>query len=631
MKVPRLTLTEALLAAIVPLTALDGVALLARFGGHSLGRRLVHVLYVGGHRAAVALLLVACVALHRRAPARLPRWGAPLLTFALALGLGLPAFEEDFEAFAWPARVGLTAAAAVGPTLLCAAAVFGGERRLVRALAAAFAIAAAIANHTLLRLNYPGFHLACVVLSQLGAGVALTAAPPAHEPLLARRSAARDALVALFAAWSITIPPSNRVAVLLGTDDASPVYRFAADFYADDDDIAAFFEDNPYFKRRSDAPPIPAGPALVPRKDLLVLLVTLDAFRQDVATSHSFPGLDRLRAEGVSFTRAYSPAASTCATMSALFSGRYFNQLPWAKTTVNGKETFVPQGGDEDQFPELLSAGGVKTYLVASYWCATAKGGIVRGFQEEYKPNLRAYRMAAEALPVMSKWARKSRRGPAFAYTHLMDAHAPYDQAGNEGSTFERYVRELQQADQHLSALIDDLQEAGVWQRTVLILSADHGESFGEHGQNQHHGHMYEQQVHVPLVVRVPGMAPRTVDEPVSLLDLGPTVLDLFGLPTPGHSMGQSLVPLLRGEQKVYARPVAMHSTKAQLGMVFPDGIKALYSVKKKRKEVYDLVHDPEEENNLADEPWAKDRLKALRAFFKAHEYSAPGYTMPSR
>jgi arylsulfatase A-like enzyme len=239
--------------------------------------------------------------------------------------------------------------------------------------------------------------------------------------------------------------------------------------------------------------------------------------------------------------------------------------------------------------------------------------------------------MAAEALPVMGKWAKKTKRGPAFAYTHLMDAHAPYDQAGKEGTAFERYVRELQQADRQLQQLIEELEAAGVWDRVVMIVSADHGESFGEHGQNQHHGHMFEQQVHVPLVIRVPGMKARTIDEPVTLVDLGPTILDLFGLPTPGHFMGQSLVPLLRGEEKVFFRPVAMHSTKSQLGMVFPDRIKALYSVKKKRSEVYDLASDPGEEDNLADEPWAKDRIKILRSFFKTHGYSAPGYKMPTR
>ncbi|MBK6514633.1 MAG: sulfatase [Polyangiaceae bacterium] len=629
MKLPRLTLTEALLAAVVPMTVFDAIALLARFGTSHLGHRLVHAAYVGGHRAALALALVGCVALFRLAP-RLPRWTAPLLAFAAALAAGVPALSEDLEAFALPARLGMTAVIALAPAGLCAAAVFGGARRLVRLGTLTVALGAALANHTLLRLNYPGFHLACVVLSQLGLGIAMASAPASREPLLKSKAAARDAAFALFAAWSLAIPPSNRVAVLLGTDDASPVYRFAADFYADDD-LDALGSDNPYFRPREGAPNVPAGAALVSRKDLIVLLVTYDAFRQDVAASHSFPGLDRLRGEGVTFTSAYSPATSTCASLSALFSGRHYNQLRWKETEVNGKETFVPESGNDGQFPELLSAAGVKTHLVASYWCATAKGGIVKGFQDEYKPNLRAYRMAAEALPVMGKWAKKTKRGPAFAYTHLMDAHAPYDQAGKEGTAFERYVRELRQADRQLQQLIEELEAAGVWDRVVMIVSADHGESFGEHGQNQHHGHMFEQQVHVPLVIRVPGMKARTIDEPVTLVDLGPTILDLFGLPTPGHFMGQSLVPLLRGEEKVFFRPVAMHSTKSQLGMVFPDRIKALYSVKKKRSEVYDLASDPGEEDNLADEPWAKDRIKILRSFFKTHGYSAPGYKMPTR
>jgi hypothetical protein len=263
----------------------------------------------------------------------------------------VPALSEDLEAFALPARLGMTAVIALAPAGLCAAAVFGGARRLVRLGHSRVALGAALANHTLLRLNYPGFHLACVVLSQLGLGIAMASAPASREPLLKSKAAARDAAFALFAAaWSLAIPPSNRVAVLLGTDDASPVYRFAADFYADDD-LDALGSDNPYFRPREGAPNVPAGAALVSRKDLIVLLVTYDAFRQDVAASHSFPGLDRLRGEGVTFTSAYSPATSTCASLSALFSGRHYNQLRWKETEVNGKETFVPESGTTGSSP----------------------------------------------------------------------------------------------------------------------------------------------------------------------------------------------------------------------------------------------------------------------------------------
>lgn len=175
----------------------------------------------------------------------------------------------------------------------------------------------------------------------------------------------------------------------------------------------------------------------------------------------------------------------------------------------------------------------------------------------------------------------------------------------------------------------DGLKEAELWDRTTIILTADHGEAFGEHGRTSHGGSAYEEQLHVPLVVRVPGERARAVCEVVSLIDVGPTILDLFGIDTPGTFMGESLVPALRGERPRFARPVAFHTAKRQYGIVFPDRIKAMYSPRKKRKEVYDLTTDPAEEVNLADEVWAQERIATARAFFNAHEFKTPGYKVP--
>src|SRR5262249_48882557 len=156
-----------------------------------------------------------------------------------------------------------------------------------------------------------------------------------------------------------------------------------------------------------------------------------------------------------------------------------------------------------------------------------------------------------------------------------------------------------------------------LWARTVVVVSADHGEAFGEHQQHFHGGWAFQELLHVPLVIRVPNQMPRVEKEVVSLIDLSPTILDLFGVDTPGSIMGQSLVPLLRGGRASFQRPVAFYTTKGQYGFVFPDLVKVLYTPKQKRREVYDLKNDPTEQHNLSDDDESSsERLRLVRSFF---------------
>src|SRR5262249_20606833 len=151
-------------------------------------------------------------------------------------------------------------------------------------------------------------------------------------------------------------------------------------------------------------------------------------------------------------------------------------------------------------------------------------------------------------VDVAIPWLEKHGEGPLFLFLHFMDAHYPYDAAGAEGAPFEAYLREVALCDAAIGRLIDALKTEHMWSRTALIVASDHGEAFGQHDTPYHGLTLYEELVRVPIVVRVPGDTRRTVDAPVSLIDVGPTILDLFRQRTPGAFMGQSLVPFLRGE-----------------------------------------------------------------------------------
>jgi arylsulfatase A-like enzyme len=220
-------------------------------------------------------------------------------------------------------------------------------------------------------------------------------------------------------------------------------------------------------------------------------------------------------------------------------------------------------------------------------------------------------------------------KGPLFLFLHLLDAHAPYDSASG-ASAFERYLGELGLVDQQLARLVA-LLNARFAGRAALIVTADHGEAFAEHGAYYHATALYEEQIRVPLLISVPGVEPRAVSTPVSLVDLGPTILDLFGLATPGHFMGESLTAFLRGESPTLTRPIAAEVRLMHM-LIDPDGYKSIIDDRTHIGEVYDLHRDPGEHRNLNDGGAAPAaRLALLDAFFSAHRNQRPGYKLPFR
>jgi arylsulfatase A-like enzyme len=180
--------------------------------------------------------------------------------------------------------------------------------------------------------------------------------------------------------------------------------------------------------------------------------------------------------------------------------------------------------------------------------------------------------------------------------------------------------------DRALGALSAGLKRLDIRGRLFLIVSADHGEAFYEHGFRFHAQTVYEEMVRVPLYIHGPGVRPRKVMQAASLMDLSPTILDLFSLDTPARYMGQSLVPFLAGRTPDLARPLAIDSaTRGHVrGMLFDGHIKAIEQVVNGTEEVYDLDKDPAEKSNLAEAPRGREYLDALRAFFEIHTSEVP-------
>jgi arylsulfatase A-like enzyme len=619
----RLSLPAAFATALVPLALVDAVLFFGRLGASQSAFWLT--LYLLGQRVFLASLAVLTAMAAARLPSRAVRYASVPLVFALAYATLTYLYREDLVGQIPSRRRLIVAVTAMVPTAVVIARLFLPWHPLLRVPLFVCGVALGIGNHLLLKLNYPGFHVACVAFSTLACGVALLPRPATAFP---RRRGVVAAFLALSALGdaAVLLPPHPRASSVLLTEDALSLYRFAAQLHKAGPVKGAREVGNPYFEPRSKAPPIDAGPPLLDRERLVVVLITVDALRYDAVSgprAERLPTFSALAREGTTFTNAITPAVSTTGTVVSLFSGLYHPQMRWRQdNSRRGRNAQIPDTPHK-RFPELLSRAKVDTFIAPTQWRLTKPYKASVGFRTEYQPRNKGNKNAEDVLPPLGKWVLGRGDDRAFAYVHLLDAHGPYDRAGTEGTPFERYLREVELVDREIGKLIDALKRGGVWDRTVMIVSADHGEAFGEHGQSGHNGWLYQELSHVPLIVRVPGAQARSVDEPVSIIDIGPTVLDLFGEPTPGFHMGQSLVPLLRGERPRYQRPVAIHDKKGQGAIVFPDLIKAMYLPALGQAEVYDLKKDPKENVNLAGKDWAKERIDTVRRFFAAHEVKA--------
>jgi arylsulfatase A-like enzyme len=391
---------------------------------------------------------------------------------------------------------------------------------------------------------------------------------------------------------------------------------------------------SPYFQSRKGLAPIPpTQPPLMSGKPPVVVLITIDATRADALEKARedgfFPTLSKLKLEGAYFPRATSAGSQTAVALSTLFSGHYFSQLEWREFGRGSSRFLYPATDRNKRFPELLTAKGISTATIGSITFLSSEFGVVRGFSDETViVKGRDHGAAQQVIPPLVTRLGKVKNEAFFGYVHLTEPHAPYDRAGTEGPLMKRYLEEIRLADKYVALVLDTLQKRFP-SRGYLIVSSDHGEAFGEHGTTKHTKTLYEELLRVPLFIRGPGIAARTIEEHVSVIDLGPTILDLFGVDTPGDFMGQSLVPLLAGRNEHLARPIGAEGRLRRV--LYWGDLKVIDDPRRKVVEVYDLQKDPRELRNLFDTDRERvlPALAALRGFFEAHRLRIDGYETP--
>ena len=307
-------------------------------------------------------------------------------------------------------------------------------------------------------------------------------------------------------------------------------------------------------------PPPPKGPP----PSLNVILLSIDSLRADMPWAGYprpiAPRLTELEARAVSYTHAYSMSSYTSTSLGGLLGGRLASEMR------RDGYFFNTYPGDNVMFPEVLRAAGVHTMSAHAHGYFK-NAGFNQGFDEyELVPNLKWNSTTDENVssPQLEGIAERMLSEPGndtrrfFAWFHFLDPHdqyLPHEGIGPYGTTHrDLYDAEVTFTDGYIGKLVDFIGKQPWAARTAIIVTADHGEAFGEHGLTRHGFEVYEILVHVPLFFLVPGAPARRIDAPRSAVDLAPTIMALLGVDPkidggdPGFE-GKSIVPELYGAE----------------------------------------------------------------------------------
>ena len=402
-----------------------------------------------------------------------------------------------------------------------------------------------------------------------------------------------------------------------------------------------------------------------------VLLISLDCVRANHLGAYGYerstsPRLDELARQAVVFETATAVSSFTHPTHMTMLTG-----LP---PSIHGVSRWRKPDSSIDYLPEILSREGYRTNGIVSGPLLSQSFGFERGFHvyHAFHDETRAPDLADEALEML----RRGRGQPQFLFLHFFDAHWPY-WPGDELNTLfgplsndtsgllnkvrnqippasdrevqhmmDLYDAEIAYLDREVGRLLDELKKTGMYESSLILVTSDHGEAFLEHGFWEHGQTLYQEMVHVPLLVKWPGKpAPQRLTGLVSQTDLFPTILEAAGIERTESAYAG--IPLRRFEERrdstgrevvleltwdpLPDRPARMlvawrgERTKYIASFEAPT-VDALYSAPIASEELFDLIHDPGETKNLAREEEgavAANRRKVLAYLEHARELRA--------
>lgn len=374
-------------------------------------------------------------------------------------------------------------------------------------------------------------------------------------------------------------------------------------------------------------PPAPTKPKLTGPN---VLVISIDTLRADRLGCYGYPRptspqIDALAAESIVFEAAQSASSWTLPSMSTLMSG----MSPSTHQCTQLSSRLDPS---QITLAEMLRDQGYDTAIVASHVFLTTSYGLQQGYTHvdtsvvQDEQDITSHEVAERGMRWIEQQAAAAvhaDRPPWLLWLHFFDPHAPYlvhpgisDAFGIE-SDEQRYDGEIAYTDLHVGRLLASLRSSPEWANTVVVIVADHGEEFGEHGHTGHGYSLHEECVRVPLIVRVPGLAARRVESVVPTIDLVPTLLELCQTQATHELPGVSLLPLMQGKPASARRALSEVSWQAQqdIHAVQCDGWKYFdfRLAQTQRDLLYDKRADRDETVDLApDQPQLTQQYKAM-------------------
>lgn len=375
-----------------------------------------------------------------------------------------------------------------------------------------------------------------------------------------------------------------------------------------------------------------------------VLLVVIDCLGADHLGTYGYerptsPNLDALASEGIVFERAIVQSNWTKPSMASMLTGTHVSQHRVTEGHIrerreDGSSALMSHvlSPDLQTLAELLAQAGYRTAGFVNQGHLTDYMGFDQGF-DVYRHDL----SDPEVELRFAAWLTTARGGPFFAFLHLLDLHFPYDppdhvdrfadsieprvlkpamrQGGareliEDDALTEENVRELRAlydgevlvVDDRVRRILQILRSNELYEDTLVVVTADHGEALLEHGLFEHGGSiLYEEVLRVPWIMRLPGgeRAGRRVDSVVQVADILPTVLDYLGLPPPAGIAGRSAWPRVLGDDVGDGFALAETSDLDGPRAAYLGDLKVIFDGNLEALEVYDLHEDPRETDNL--------------------------------
>jgi choline-sulfatase len=382
-------------------------------------------------------------------------------------------------------------------------------------------------------------------------------------------------------------------------------------------------------------------------KPVNIILITLDTTRADrmgfLGSKRGLtPNLDSIAQQAAVFSRAYSQVPLTTPSHATILTGTYpqFNHV---------NDLGSPLGKDLPYLPDILRQHGYRTAAFVGSQVLDPKSaaapGFDRGFETYDAPfhirgpgEDRYHSVERRGMAVVDSalaWLNQHPQGPFFLWLHFYDPHDPYDPPPPFKAQYaaSSYDGEIAYMDSAVGKLLAVLRSEGLYDQSVIVVVADHGEAFGEHGEWSHGLFLYDETIHVPLLIKLPvaGSPHPVIESRVGLVDIAPTLLQEVGLAAPEAMQGQSLLELMKPKSGVPARDRSEYAETDYPHRAFGwSSLRAwragkyLY-VDAPQRELYNQPADPESAHNLASSsPSVTDTMAAQLEEFR-HKTSRAG------